>query len=73
MLFFGQNLKYTPGPGDYSFNNGSRPKTFSHSRSKIRKNVFNSNESKFKGGNNSYISNRGTTNQVGPGSYINTD
>lgn len=73
QVFFGQSLKYTPGPGDYLLINGARPKTFSHSRGKISKNVFASNESKFKSGNNSYISNRGTTNLIGPGSYINTD
>lgn len=73
QVFFGEKLKYTPGPGDYISNPNARPKTYSHSRGKNRKHVFNSCETKFQKGNNSYISSRGTNTAVGPGSYISTD
>lgn len=73
QVFYGEKLKYTPGPGDYTFINNLRPQTYSHSRSKGRKQIFSSSEMKFPKGFNSYISKHGTNNGVGPGSYISTD
>lgn len=61
QVFYGEKLKYTPGPGDYVANN-LRPKTYSQSRGVGRKQVFNS-----------YIPSKGTNAVVGPGSYISTE
>ena len=73
QVFYGERLKYTPGPGDYVFNKNERPKTHSQSRGKSRKHGFNSRETKFNRGNISYISSRGTAQIIGPGSYISTE
>lgn len=73
QVFYGERLKYTPGPGDYAFDKAARPKTHSKSRGKSNRHGFNSREMKFHRGNNSYISSRGTANGIGPGSYISTD
>ena len=73
QVFYGERLKYTPGPGDYAFNKNGRPKTQTQSRGKSRKQGFNSRETKFNRGNNSYISSRGTNNIIGPGSYLSTE
>ena len=60
QVFFGEKLKYTPGPGDYQRN--GRPRTYSHSRG------FG-----LRPGFGSYIQKKGTSNGVGPGSYISTE
>lgn len=62
QVFYGEKLKYTPGPGDYA-NKGSRPKTYSHNRGVGRKHA----------GFSSYVQNKGTSNAIGPGSYISTE
>lgn len=62
QVFYGEKLKYTPGPGDYN-SRGNRPKTYSHNRGVGRKYQ----------GFNSYVSGKGTNNGVGPGSYISTE
>ena len=73
QLFYGQKLKYTPGPGDYTYDNAGRPKTYSssirHKNKSKQLGVFNSSEMKFCRGNNSYFGLKGTNNNVGPGSY----
>lgn len=73
QLFYGQKLKYTPGPGDYTYDNGHRPKTIKIMRgTKVKQKqigIFNSSEMKFCRGNNSYIASQGTANGVGPGAY----
>jgi len=61
QVFFGQKLKYTPGPGDYTMN-GPRPKTYSHNRGVGRKQAFSN-----------YVERKGTNNVVGPGSYLSTE
>jgi hypothetical protein len=62
QIFYGQKLKYTPGPGDYH-SLSSRPKTYSHNRAGGRKQAFGS-----------YVENKGTNMSVGPGSYnVDTD
>jgi len=61
QVFYGEKLKYTPGPGDYH-SSGRRPKTFSHNRGVGRKQGFGS-----------YVSSKGTNFSVGPGSYLSTD
>jgi hypothetical protein len=61
QVFYGQKLKYTPGPGDYH-SQGRRPQSFSHNRGVGRKQGFGS-----------YFPNKGTNNSVGPGSYISTE
>lgn len=73
QVFYGERLKYTPGPGNYASDKSARPKTHSKSRGKSLKHGFNSREMKFNRGNNSYISSRGTAIGIGPGSYISTE
>lgn len=75
QIFYGQKLPFTPGPGQYDQRRKrtlkGRPNTFSQPRNKNLKFavVFNSCEKKFKGGNNSYVANKGTAKNIGPGSY----
>jgi hypothetical protein len=84
QAFYGQSLKFeVPGPGQYAEPNlvavgvgASRPTTQSQPRNKNLKYavVFNTCERRFKGkGFNSYFYQPGTTQQVGPGSYITND
>lgn len=61
QVFYGEKLKYTPGPGDYH-SAASRPKSFSHSRGVGRRQGFGS-----------YVVGKGTNTTVGPGSYLSTD
>lgn len=61
QLFYGEKLKYTPGPGDYQ-GGALRPKSYSHSRGVGRKQAFSN-----------YIQPKGTNQVVGPGSYISTE
>ena len=77
QIFCGQSLKFeVPGPGQYEDGQSPRPHTTaSQPRNKHIKYavVFNTCEKRFKNTQGSYVSNKGTTHQVGPGSYINTE
>ena len=72
--FFGHLISENPGPGNYEAVDKVSGKPHSLPRNKNLQwgVVFNSCESRFKSGTNSYHLNLGTQKNVGPGSYIQT-
>jgi len=73
QIFHGVNLPFTPGPGQYAGPTISRPKSVPKNQNTRFTVTFNSGERRFSNNQNNYVKKVSTTNNVGPGSYINTE